>query len=963
MLNLTVLLLSFGLLNFSTPMHHNHHRLHFQQSMSSESSDSMESAETDQQVTPTSHAPGSDIIIRAPADFGQPNENGTSAVTVSIRDENTNASVDVLTFIFNTEDDAGRSSAAEESSGFGDEGMQADEPSITQRDITDEQSLDDVFKANINLKDDVPESIDNLNEGGYQTPDSPIGDKSNSTSGKDIANQQTIDFNSDEALQSKVDDLKNDIQADEAFIASLDVAKSIEESTSEGKQASTHPETVYSTDHGLGSNSEETGQIKSQVESHKSNHGTNPLNTHDSGSESQPTHLPEGETMSESLDDPQSQSKELSITLTTVFRYLLGDLIGLRSVPAPLKPQSIGALMTSMEETTSTEAKEKGTDPGLYLSSKDKHKVRTNSGPTISPWVFNEVSPLIYSSEEQEDHDVFLGTDATLSSPVPSPEPLPNPQNAKKDSPKSFSSGPVYVNDGWPAVDYSNSLNDFRHYHKYGYKPEYRNGQWENHEDTDTNTYHETAEHDTAYENTPAYSLEAAEIQSFPTEDPKTQDNLHNKDHPEFTPDFAASREDVISSSSEISKETTRFQIPRATDVPPTDAAPVMSNSLESTETTVGPDNEKDALTVSSSSEELEPLVDSKEQSLATVGSNSQEIQTQTDTPDWLEKGLIHDSGVQQLELPHISVVQLSHHLQKQGKEESSLFVDLTPESSSKEELDQVSSTDAPGLIFSILPPMSSEEQVSSAIISRSTSQPLLRPVDNSESNEEDVNASLNHVRLQPAPLGNFSSENDQNEESFSNESSTDSPAISAESPSQSTLRHESFLLQYITQHPESAFANDLIVSDEDLSSEISTPNPSIGPEITSQTNVAKTRSEESEESQEPSLFTLRPPVAINPSQAPNTKKSSEENVKMDHVANDHLRSNLMPTATSPKEEEANPWATFLQSLKAHMTPWRAEHGEQKVQRPWNKYGNRRHSGQHIRSNKGQKASSSEESK
>ncbi|XP_036448005.1 dentin sialophosphoprotein-like [Colossoma macropomum] len=950
----TVLLLILDLLTSSTPMHLHNHRPSLQDSMSSESSDSTDSAETDEQVSSaapqligeSSYTSESDIIVRAPADFGRPNENGRSAVTVSLRDENTNVSVDVLTFVFTTESVDGRSSAADESSGLGDEGMQADESTMTRLGVTDEKnSRSDIVDGENKMGFDSSESSPNT---------SAIEDKVNTASVIYPPDQVTTYFNSIEALQKEMDELSDDIQADEAFIAVPHSGKAREErsgvaSNGEAKQASESsmsPKPFYATDHRFDLNSEVTYQDNSTVldstESNSSLEDIDASNPTDSGSDNHYNSPTEDQTLSKSLDDPQSDSVELSTILITALHSLLGDLTGLRSIPAPLNLQSL----TSREDTASREAKGKGAEPGS--DSIDNQNVHSHSSPTSGSWTFQTVSPISSSSEEEEgDEDKSSVTDATPShtvSPVPSPEPMV----VKKGPPKSFSSGPIYVNDGWPASDYSNSLNDFRHHYAEYEEWDHTDNSIKSHHPgtpTDTNTYHETDEQDLEQgpteENSPAYSGEATENKDLPTEVSRSEDNSQDEEQLEMVSGSPASREDVNSSSSETSRETAK-QLPKAPEASPTGAGPTLSNSQESTET-----SEKGAITVSSSSEESVEMDSVDDQSLAPVGSNSTESQNKTDTPDWPGKQLAPDTDAQ-------LVVQVSPDIQaatasdRQGKP-----VDLTPGSSSEEELDPVST----GVIFSRAP-TSSEEQVSRANVDNSTEIV-------STSNEEDANSSLN-----PAIPGNSSSEDNPNEESFSNET-TDSPGTSVESTPELTLSHES--LDITTEHPtvnsESVSISASLVSDEDLSSEISTPSPSADPQISggsansaglaavdANANDAN-NSEESQESQDLTSSTV-PPVASSPSRAPRTEKSSEEDDKQDRksdqVMASRFHSNPRPTAT-PQETAANPWTAFLQALKTHVTNRSVQHADHKGQRSWSNYGHH--------SNRGKKSSSSEESK
>ncbi|KAL6484055.1 hypothetical protein MHYP_G00089280 [Metynnis hypsauchen] len=898
----TVLLLVLRLLASSTPMHLHNHRPSVQDSMSSESSDSTGSAETDEQASSAApqligekfYASESDITARAPTDFGRSNENGCSSVTVSLRDENTNA----LNFTTQSED-----SRSSESSGLGDEGMQADEPTVTRVDVTDE----------INSRSEI---VGGENKMGseYSPNASAIEDKTNSASVIYPPDQLTTDFNSIEAPQKAMDELSDDIQADDAFIALPHYGKAREERSSaasngeamQASESSMSPKPFYTAEHRFDLSSEVTYPDNSTVlvstESDSSLEDTDASNSTDSGSDNHYSSPTEDQTPSKFLDDPESDSVELSTILTTALHSLLGDLIGLRSIPAPLNLLSL----TSTEDRASREAMGKGANLGS--DSIDNQDLHSHSSPTSGSWTFQTVSPISSSSEEEEgDEDKAFVTDATPSrtaSSVPSPEP---------------SSGPIYVNDGWPASDYSNSLNDFmHHYAEYEEWDHTDNSVKSNHPGTptDTNTYPETDEQDLEQgpteESSPAYSGEATENEDLPTEVSRSEDNSQDEEQLEMASGSPASREDINSSSSETSRETA-FQLPKAPEASTTGAGPTLSNSQESTETTVNVGSETGAETMSSSSEERVEMDSVDDKSLTPVGSNSKETQNQT---DWQ---LAHDTDAQ-------LVVQFSPDVwaaaasEGQGKP-----VDLTPGSSSEEELDPVST----GVIFNRAS-TSSEKQVFRANID-SRSEIL------STSDEEEANVSLKLP-------GSSSSEDKPNEESLSDESTTDSPGTGVESTPQLTLSHES--LDVTTEHPtvnsESVFVSVSLVSDEDLSSEI--PSPSAD-------------SKESPESQDLTSSTV-PPVSSNPSRALQAEKSSEEDDiqdrRSDQVMTGRFHSNPRPTAT-PQETAAHPWTAFLQALRAHVTNQSTHHADHKGQRSWSNYGHH--------SNRGKKASSSEESK
>ncbi|GAA6069151.1 dentin sialophosphoprotein [Tachysurus ichikawai] len=119
-----VLLLSVVLLTCAAPLHQNN-----------ESSSSQESQVTSRVIT---QFRGSDIIIKAPAGFGKPNEKGQSTVTVSLRDENTNVSINIVSFIFSvSSEEMSNAEVDENNEGFNDERLQHNGEGPEEKNNTD----------------------------------------------------------------------------------------------------------------------------------------------------------------------------------------------------------------------------------------------------------------------------------------------------------------------------------------------------------------------------------------------------------------------------------------------------------------------------------------------------------------------------------------------------------------------------------------------------------------------------------------------------------------------------------------------------------------------------------------------------------------------------------------------------------------------------------------------------------
>lgn len=818
--------------------------------------------------------------MRAPGDFGRPDENGHSAVTLSFRDGNTKVSLDVLTFILSPEDEAGQSSAGGEGSRLSDEGMQADDPTVTQTEAAD--------KNNHTSGSAVGK------DGEISTDPTTEAFESHEYSPKTNFDQLTTDI-STEDLQGDISELSHEIQADGAFLVFPDAAKTSEARKNEARQStggSRHSE-PNAADHRFNSNEEEPDQdsltaFESNSTSDSSRENIDDSNMLRTRSDTQLDNPTGDQGLGVFFKDPQSDSEELTTTLTSALRYLLGELFGPRS-------HSLTGFLPSREEATSREAKE--TDLRSLSHSIDSHEVDVSSDPALGSQMFQTLSP-----REEDDSDESIASSATpikTISPTASPEIIVNPLMGKKGPSKSVSFGPVYISDDWPMVDLSNFLNDFSQHGAHGYE-EWDYNSIRSH---DTNTNHDSDKRRLQQESTPAW------------EDMDSQ--------PELSPDSPPSSK-VTSSSSETNSKT-GLQLPTASVVSPTDAGSTLINNRESTEPEDSARGNGTA-TVSSSSEEM--LDSAEERTLAAVEPNSEEIQNQTDTPDWPGQQFVRvPEGQQFSEVPggpfHQEVTASKRH----GK-----LVDLIPGSSSEEESGPISSTDTADAI-----PTSSEDQVSPENMGGRT-QTL-------SGSSEDVNASLIPARQEPTLSGNSSPED---QELFSNEAASDSPGVSVEL----TPETASVLLQTIGRpevSSESISGRDPLASDEDLSDEISAPDPTTGLQVTSGSSGGLTDSSlsavadvnanandanESPESLESQYLTSPTdlPLASSPSQAPYPEQSSEENNRWyGESATGRFHSNPVPAAR-PLEAAANPWTAFLQALKA--TGWREGHDYHKVQRP-----------------------------
>ncbi|KAG7323516.1 hypothetical protein KOW79_013218 [Hemibagrus wyckioides] len=435
--------------------------------------------------------------------------------------------------------------------------------------------------------------------------------------------------------------------------------------------------------------------------------------------------------------------------------------------------------------------------------------------------------------------------------------------------------------------------------------------------------YHKTESEDPRHaveQETTAYSVE--ENESRPTEISNIQDNSYSEEQPQ-SPSISPSSTPVSlpegsenipseqpsnSSSIETSREMQLLPSKGANDFngPPD---PAVSDSEEGTETGADAVGKKMAATGSFSSEESAETTDSEQDS-----QNPMDQPAKQGTPD----PAIQTSS-------HMSVVQLSPDIQEAHNEEE-------PQSQSP---------------VALIPAFSSEEDEPLA----NTIEHIMALAFSSETNEEGKNPDSTR-------LDNTFSKNNQNEESYSNESATDSPRISAEvtrEPVHLTTESPPF-------DSESAPTSDSLVSNEDASSEKITPNPSTNLHITQSSGglveANANNAKDSEESQESQIFTSSTafPIASQPAQEQYTENSSDEENTQDRKSNQGIISQF-PVETSAKIIATNLWTSFLQALKVPIANPSRQAFQKNARRPQS---TRRY---HQRSNRRQKANSSEESK
>ncbi|KAF7696357.1 hypothetical protein HF521_006451 [Silurus meridionalis] len=818
--------------------------------------------------------PGSDIIIRAPAGFGKPNPNGQSTVTVSLRDENTNISVDVVRFIFSLSiDDTSHVELDEDDGGLSDEGMQ-----------DSESGPGDTGEEKNNPDDDGEASEEEFDP----------------TAGPELTN-------SNKATPNPQDDQSDEDQSPSTSSQS-DTRVTYEESD-------TNPlkdfETITTSD---------TSSLEQEN-----------VNESDFGSELQKS----------KVHTDQSDSTEPSDL------HLLGKLTNIKSARA---------FTLIHEETTSAEANSKGTDPRSDISSVEYQTVPTSSKAMIE--LFPIASAISSSSEKETDAEHKKNvTDTTrlnsgVESTVKKPEVPPTP----------FFSGsdiyPEYVNDEWqndpryydpyrnhPAYagydpygagydpygagydpygagydpyaggydpyqagydpyqggydpygesydpyragydPYSQSYDPYRAgYDPYGtsYDP-YQKGY--DKQDPYHETEREDPRHDVEQKTTPAYSIE--ENESRPTEISNNQVNSQSEEQPQSTFISPSSLPGSLPEGSENNipleepSNSSSVEISREMEVQPSNKLPdpAVPSSEEGHWTTHNAMNKR---TGSSSSEESAENTDSE-----------QESQDPMDQPEIQE----NPSPAIQMS-SNVPVVQVSHNLHRVQPEEE--FQSRSP--------------------ADLIPSFSSEED-----------DPLFNTIEHIMAlafNERSNDAAKN---LNSTPSDNTISENNQNEESFSNESATESPGISAEVTQES--------VDLTTFYRES-----VPIREEDAFSENTTPNPNANLHITTQSsepldnsieaNANANTGNDSEESQESQIFTpsTTSRIANQPGHIQNTENSSDEENTRDRKSNRGIISQF-PVETPAKILATNLWTSFLQALNLPVANQSGQSAWKHVQR------------------------------
>ncbi|XP_058265370.1 protein SON-like [Hemibagrus wyckioides] len=886
-----VLLLSVVLLTCAAPLHQNN-----------ELSSSQESQVTSR-VTQFRGNSGSDIIIKAPAGFGKPNEKGQSTVTVSLRDENTNVSIDVVSFIFSVNsEEMSDAEVGESNGGFSDEGVQ---------------------DINAGPEEKIIDNDEEMSEEGFDP-----------TAGPEVLN------------------------------GDKDLDKS-EEETPDPKDNKSGEDQIHST------SSQSETRVDSEVSDQEHSNVFETTATSDTSSKQEDSNESEHQKTKSNSAEPSAQ-------------HLSGQLTSLRLVLASSFVD---------QETTSSEANAKGTNSKLDISSVEGQTVPTISESMLGP--FQKASELSSSSEEKTDDEYKNSVADPTPSKSPSlnshPESMVNTKIMKKNDAllaPLFSGSdvyPEYVND-WQydpryydlyrnhpgyaagydpygagydpyAAGYDPYAAGYDPYqagydpygagydpYQAGYDPygegydPYRAGYdpygagydpygagydpyqagYDNQD-----PYHKTESEDPRHaveQETTAYSVE--ENESRPTEISNIQDNSYSEEQPQ-SPSISPSSTPVSlpegsenipseqpsnSSSIETSREMQLLPSKGANDFngPPD---PAVSDSEEGTETGADAVGKKMAATGSFSSEESAETTDSEQDS-----QNPMDQPAKQGTPD----PAIQTSS-------HMSVVQLSPDIQEAHNEEE-------PQSQSP---------------VALIPAFSSEEDEPLA----NTIEHIMALAFSSETNEEGKNPDSTR-------LDNTFSKNNQNEESYSNESATDSPRISAEvtrEPVHLTTESPPF-------DSESAPTSDSLVSNEDASSEKITPNPSTNLHITQSSGglveANANNAKDSEESQESQIFTSSTafPIASQPAQEQYTENSSDEENTQDRKSNQGIISQF-PVETSAKIIATNLWTSFLQALKVPIANPSRQAFQKNARRPQS---TRRY---HQRSNRRQKANSSEESK
>ncbi|KAF5886239.1 dentin sialophosphoprotein-like, partial [Clarias magur] len=593
---------------------------------------------------------GNDIIITAPAGFGKPNKNGQSIVTVSLRDENTKVSVDVVSFIFSmsseelSKAELGESGEGTQANGAG-AGRNGEKNNSDKDGEVNEEGLDPTARP------EVLNSDEELDKSEEETPNK--GDDMS----EGLKNRGSLPDTRDDA---------EELDPDHPNIFTPKITSdipSLEENSNESDLGSEHQRT----------------EIHDQPLRHLS--GLRSAHTS--------SMMANGK-----VADPRIyMSPVVGQTVSTTSEPMLGPLHTDPALSSSLEEETDDECKNSVTDSTPSKTPRLNSGPG---SMGKTEMVKNNGGPPTPSFSGSDFDPEYVNDEWQYDPRYY---DPYNSHPGYDPygagyDPYGagyDPYGAGYDpyragyDPYGAGYDPYQAGYDPYQAGYDPYQAGYDPYgagydpYQAGYDP-YSKGY-----DPYRETESEDPRHDGEQKTTPAYSVE--ENGSRPTEISNNQENSHSEEQPQGTSispsSTPVSLPEVVSTqtmpseepSNSSSIETSRETGPQPSKGPNDTNAlsdPAESNSEEGTDTTAGALDKKKAATGSSSSEESAETTDSEQESQKLIDQPGNQ-----ETPD----PTIKTSS-------HMSVVQVGHEIQEIHNEEgpqSQAPVDLMPAFSSEE--------------------------------------------------------------------------------------------------------------------------------------------------------------------------------------------------------------------------------------------------------------------------------------
>ncbi|XP_053338360.1 uncharacterized protein LOC128510243 [Clarias gariepinus] len=590
---------------------------------------------------------GNDIIITTPAGFGKPNKNGKSIVTVSLRDENTKVSVDVVSFIFSVSSEElskaelGESGEGTQANGAG-AGRNGEENNTDKDGDLSEEGLESTARP------EVLNSDEELDKSEEETPNQE------DNMSEDLKHRGSHPDTRDDAKELDPDHpniFKPKIASD---------ISSLEENSNESHLGSEHQRT------------EIHSQTLGQLSGFRSTHTSTIIHEESTSVDA-----------SGKVTDPRIYMSPVEVqTVPTTSEPMLGPLHTDSALSSSLEEETGDEYKNSIPDSTSSKTPKLNSGPE---SMGNTEVVKNNRGPPTPSFSGSDFDPeyvndeWLYDPRYYDPYNSHPGYDPYGAGYDPYRAGY-DPYGAGYD-PYGAGYDPYQAGYDPYGAGYDPYQAGYDPYqagydpYQAGYDP-YSKGY-----DPYRETESEDPRYDVEQKTTPAYLVE--ENRSHPTETSNNQENSHSEEQPQgtsisplSTPVSLPEVDSTQTIPSEEPSNSSSIETSRETGPQPS-KGPNDTNSLsdsieEGTDTTAGAWGKKKAATGSSSSEESAETSDSEQES-----QNLMDQPGNQGTPD----PAIQTS-------PHMSVVQVGHDIQEIHNEEgpqSQSPVDLMPAFSSEE--------------------------------------------------------------------------------------------------------------------------------------------------------------------------------------------------------------------------------------------------------------------------------------